>query len=108
MTECKPTRFQQSVYEATGAIPRGKVTTYKLLARRIHCRSCRAVGQALKRNPFAPKVPCHRVIASDLTVGGFQGKNTGHSITRKLRLLRAEGVAFKAGRLVDTEQLFTY
>jgi len=107
MTERKVTEFQRRVYQATSAIPRGKVITYKLLARRIHCRSCRAVGQALKRNPFAPRVPCHRVIASNLALGGFQGKTTGASIAKKLRLLRDEGVVFTAGRLADVDQLFT-
>ena len=108
MTERKVTEFQRRVYQATSAIPRGKVTTYKLLARRIHCRSCRAVGQALKHNPFAPRVPCHRVIASNLTIGGFQGKTAGGSIARKLRMLRAEGVVFTAGRLANVGRLHTY
>jgi len=108
MTGRKATEFQRKVYRAARAIPRGKVTTYRLLARHIRCRSCQAVGQALKRNPFAPRVPCHRVIASDLTLGGFQGETTGRSIARKRRLLRAEGVTFAAGRLADAGRLFTY
>jgi len=108
MTECKVTDFQRRVYQATKAIPKGKVTTYQLLARHLHCRSSQAIGQALKHNPFAPRVPCHRVIASSLTIGGFQGKITGSCITRKFRLLKAEGVVFGAGRLADIGRLYTY
>ena len=102
------TAFQERVYRALSRVPRGKVTTYKRLAQSIRCDSCRAVGQALRCNPFAPRVPCHRVIASDLTVGGFQGKTAGGPIRRKLALLAAEGVLFKDGRLADKSRLHTY
>jgi len=71
------------------------------LARRIDCPSPRAIGQALRTNPFAPAVPCHRVIASDLTPGGFQGNRTGPVLAKKLRLLAAEGVRFKNNHLAD-------
>ena len=102
------TSFQRAVYAATSAIPRGKVTTYQLLAARIGCGSPRAVGQALKRNPFAPKVPCHRVISTDLAIGGFSGKRTGANITRKVRMLAAEGVAFTRGRLADPKRVYRF
>lgn len=102
------TPFQKKVYRAARRIPRGSVTTYKLLARHIHCRSCRAVGQALKQNPFPVKVPCHRVIASDLTIGGFRGKTAGPDIKRKQNLLAREGVLFKNGKLLDPTQIHRY
>lgn len=60
-----PTQFQKKVYEALLLIPRGKVTTYKLLANHIHCKSSQAIGQALTRNENAPQIPCHRVIKTD-------------------------------------------
>ncbi len=72
-----PTDFESRVYRTISRIPRGRVSTYKIVAARLHCGSCQAVGQALRRNPFAPKVPCHRVIASDLTLGGFAGHRSG-------------------------------
>jgi methylated-DNA-[protein]-cysteine S-methyltransferase len=100
-----PTEFQMAVYAAARRIPRGRVTTYGLLAARIGCASPRAVGQALKRNPFAPRVPCHRVIASDLRVGGFQGRRGGRAVRRKLALLEGEGVRFVNGRLADPRRL---
>ena len=86
-------------------IPRGSVITYAALARRVGCRSPRAVGQALRANPFAPKVPCHRVIASDLTPGGFVGKTNGPELRRKLSLLAAEGVKFADGRVTDPRRV---
>lgn len=66
------TAFQQKVYKACSAIPKGKVCTYKELAKKIGSpKAVRAVGSALKNNPFAPKVPCHRVVASDRSLGAL-------------------------------------
>ncbi|MCK5801705.1 MAG: MGMT family protein, partial [Lentisphaeria bacterium] len=67
----------------------------------LGCRSFQAVGQALRRNPFAPEVPCHRVIASDLGIGGFGGETSGEKIRRKLDLLESEGVRFHDGKLAE-------
>lgn len=67
-----PTPFEQRLYAACKAIPRGKVATYGQLAALLNSAP-RAVGQALRRNPFAPIVPCHRVITSSLELGGFSG-----------------------------------
>lgn len=103
-----PTSFQSRVYAALRLIPRGRVTTYKLLAGYLGCRSCRAVGQALKHNPYAPQVPCHRVIASDLTPGGFMGRRDAAAGRRKLDLLAAEGVQFQAGKLAEPKRLFFF
>ncbi len=100
-SEASITDFQRRVYEALLCVPKGKVTTYAQLAKAVGCGSPRAVGQALRRNPFAPEVPCHRVIASDLTIGGFSGQRCGELIDQKLRLLESEGVTFNQGRLVD-------
>ena len=103
-----PTRFQTQVYEAVKRIPRGKVATYASVAGRVGCRSCRAVGQALRRNPFAPVVPCHRVIASDMSLGGFNGQRSGPELGRKLKLLRREGVTFQAGKLADPRRIYAF
>jgi methylated-DNA-[protein]-cysteine S-methyltransferase len=92
------------VYEATKRIPRGKVATYKFIANTIACNSPRAVGQALRVNPFAPEVPCHRVIASNLSIGGFFGEVSGEKISVKLALLAQEGVEFSEGKLKDPRQ----
>lgn len=103
-----PREFENHVYDAVRHIPKGCVTTYGILAHAVGCRSCRAVGQALRRNPYAPEVPCHRVIASDLRIGGFAGSRTGPSIERKRRMLAAEGVTFRKGRLADPDRVFRF
>ena len=71
-------------------VPAGSTITYGELARRIGCRSAQAVGQALKRNPFAPHVPCHRVVAADGSIGGYFGEREGEMIDRKRKLLEKE------------------
>lgn len=103
------TDFQRRVYAAVRRIPRGSVTTYRLLAMALgRGGSCRAVGQALRANPLAPKTPCHRVIASDLSIGGFRGATEGTAIARKTALLEREGVAFANGKLCDPGRVFRF
>ncbi len=95
--------FTRAVLSRVAAIPPGSVTTYGALARSMGApKAARAVGAALRANPFAPAVPCHRVIASSLELGGFEGVARGGAPGAKKRaLLAAEGVAFDAaGRLV--------
>lgn len=84
------TPFQRRVYLELLSVPCGQTITYGELARRIGCRSAQAVGQALKRNPFAPEVPCHRVVASDGSLGGYLGQRSGKQVERKRELLDKE------------------
>ncbi len=84
------TEFQRRVYLELLRVPSGTTITYGELARRIGCRSAQAIGQALKRNPFAPEVPCHRVIAADGSLCGYNGKRDGEMIERKRMLLEKE------------------
>jgi len=91
------TPFQKAVYEVTRKIPKGKVATYGQIASLIgKPRAARAVGNALNRNPFAPKVPCHRVVNSNGTIGGF-AFGTG----KKVALLRKEGLRIKDDKIVN-------
>lgn len=102
----QPSPFDQSVYAVVRAIPAGRVATYAAVARALGCGSPRAVGQALRRNPFAPQVPCHRVISSRLTLGGFQGHTIGQPMAAKRQLLAKEGVQFDPdGRLLDSARV---
>lgn len=102
MKERAPTAFERRVYDALCRVPRGKVTTYGRLGREIGCASAQAIGQALRRNPYAPEVPCHRVVSADGGIGGFAGETNGAEIERKIGMLRAEGVAFnEAGRVTQ-------
>ena len=89
-----PTAFEARVYAACSAVPAGRVTTYGALAA-VVSSSARAVGGALSRNPFAPAVPCHRVIAAGARLGGFSGTAGDTPETRKkVALLTSEGVRF--------------
>lgn len=89
------TKFQCQVYRKLLEVPKGKVTTYRDLGNSISCKSSQAIGQALKRNPFAPQVPCHRVVRSDYSVGGFSSSTSDESVSKKIKLLKDEGVAFE-------------
>ena len=95
---------QQRVYALLVQIPAGKITSYATLAKVLNT-SPRAIGGALRNNPFAPEVPCHRVIAADGYVGGFKGDwekaPSGINQAMKLELLKGEGVEFDGqGRLL--------
>lgn len=86
--------FHRRVYEVARAIPPGEVLTYGEVARRIgEPGAARAVGQALGRNPFAPVIPCHRVLAAGGRSGGFSAEGGAHT---KLRMLEIEGARLDA------------
>ena len=91
--------FSEKVWEACRLVPRGKVTTYKEIARKLGTNAYRAVGNSLNANPYAPLVPCHRVVNSSGAVGGF-ASGSG----RKEKILRSEGVLVRNGRVVDFEK----
>lgn len=90
-----PTAFEHKVYNVCKRIPSGRVTTYGDLAKALGS-SPRAVGQALRRNPYAPAVPCHRVISASLQIGGFNGcwDDASPEVVRKRNMLQQEGVQF--------------
>jgi len=97
-------KFEERVWKLMEKIPKGKVTTYGLLAKKLNTKAYRAVGNACRRNPYAPKVPCHRVVRSDGTVGGFSGRTSGKAVERKIRLLRKEDIRVEDGKIVDFEK----
>ncbi|UCF18737.1 MAG: methylated-DNA--[protein]-cysteine S-methyltransferase [Gemmatimonadota bacterium] len=81
--------FERRVLQATSRIPFGTTASYAQLARRIHRpTAARAVGNALRKNPLPIVIPCHRVIRSDGSPGGYSGRT---AVDHKLRLLRHEG-----------------
>jgi len=80
------TDFEKAVYSAVMKIPIGETRSYKWVARQIGSpKSSRAVGNALNKNPYAPYVPCHRVIASDGTLGGYS-----LGLSKKMKILKKE------------------
>tara|TARA_Y100001970_G_scaffold270621_1_gene364750 strand:- start:4507 stop:4779 length:273 start_codon:yes stop_codon:yes gene_type:complete len=88
----KSTLFQRKVWLYLKRIPRGKVKTYSEVAKAIgKPLAVRAVANAIAKNPYSPRVPCHRVIRSDGSLGGYSGK--GGTKTKKL-LLKKEGITF--------------
>ena len=85
----KGTKFQLKVWKYIKKIPKGKVKSYKEVAIGINIpNSARAVANACAKNPYAPIVPCHRVIRSDGSIGGFSGQG---GIKAKKKLLKKEG-----------------
>jgi len=86
----KGTKFQIKVWKYLKGIRKGKVVTYKQVAIGINQpKSARAVANACAQNPYAPKIPCHRVIRSDGSLGGYSARG---GIKRKHRLLKSEKV----------------
>lgn len=100
------TPLASRTYDLLRTVPKGRVTTYKALADALGTRAYRAIGQFMKHNPYAPNVPCHRVVASDGSLGGFMGKKSGEEIRNKIRLLSSEGVIIKANKVVDFPAVF--
>ena len=87
--------FEQKVYKLVKKIPKGKVSTYKIIAAKAgNKRAYRAVGNALNKNRDK-KVPCHRVISSDGKVGGF-----ARGTQEKIRILKKEGIKIKKDKVI--------
>ena len=91
------TKFQSECYEALKKVPKGKVITYAGLARMVgRPKAHRAVGSAMNKNPYAPQVPCHRVVKSNGDLGGF-----ATDIKVKIKRLQKEGVLVSDNKIVD-------
>ena len=86
--------FNERCYSILRKVPKGKVTTYKEIAKALKTKAYRAVGNAMNKNPYAPKVPCHRVISSDGSLGGFAS-----GPKKKIAMLKKEGVPVIAGKI---------
>lgn len=107
ISQSSKTPFQKRVLSLLCQIPRGSFTTYAAISANLRT-SPRAVGGAVKNNEWAPKVPCHRVIAVNGEIGGFFGSwgrngEAGKNDEKKRKLLRDEGVKFdEKGRAIGT------
>lgn len=89
------TPYRKRLYRTLMSVPQGRFTTYAAISDYLKS-SARAVGNGMRNNPFAPQVPCHRVLAADGSIGGFGGswgKDGKHS-DKKVKLLAEEGVNF--------------
>lgn len=106
IANCNKTPFQKRVLSLLCQVPRGRVTTYGLMSKHLGS-SPRAIGNAMRRNPFAPEVPCHRVVATGGALGGFKGQwpkdGEGITLDEKRVLLRGEGIKFDgSGKVLGT------
>lgn len=90
--------FSNKTLNLVKTIPKGKVTTYKEIAKRLHTKAYRAVGHALRCNDKPIIIPCHRVVNSDGRVGGYKGKKNSKE---KIRLLEKEGIKIKIGKITN-------
>ena len=89
--------FNKKVWAALKLIPRGRVTTYKELAKYLgKPKAARAVGNACGKNPDAPRAPCHRVVKSDGSLGGYGG-----GAKRKIKLLKKEDIRVNKGKVEE-------
>lgn len=90
--------FADKVYALCKRIPKGRVSTYKEIGNALGGKGqvYRAVGVALNRNPYAPVVPCHRVVNSNGNVGGF-----AHGTKKKVEMLRAEGIKIENAKIKE-------
>ena len=93
--------FNEKVWTLCARVPRGKVTTYGEIAHKLGTRAYRAVGNALNKNPYAPMVPCHRVIGSTGELTGFAS-----GLRRKEQMLESEGIDVHNGRVNLQEYMY--
>ena len=98
----EPKITASKVFELTSQIPRGRVSTYAAIASALNSGGYRAVGQILKRNPTPIDVPCHRVVKSDGSIGGYGGAS---GFSKKIELLKSEGLKIDGTTILDFEQV---
>ena len=104
-------KFYEKVYKVCRKVPKGKVTTYGAIAKKLKSKAYRAVGTAMHKNPYGyfnckgkDMVPCHRVINSNGFIGQF-----GHGQKNKIKLLKSEGIFVDKNKLIDLKKyLFNF
>ncbi|MBA3064268.1 MGMT family protein [Candidatus Woesearchaeota archaeon] len=93
-------QFNEKVLKLTKKIPRGRVTTYKIIAEKLKTKAYRAVGTALHNNKRPIIIPCHRVVNSNGFVGGY-----AKGIKKKTELLKKEGIKIKNKKIEYFEKI---
>ena len=92
--------FKEKVLRLTKRIPKGSVTTYKIIAEKLNTHAYRAVGTALHNNKKPITIPCHRVVNSDGFIGGY-----AKGIEQKIKLLKKEGINIKNKKIINFEKV---
>ena len=95
--------FNDRCYQILKKVPSGKITTYKEIARALKSKAYRAVGNAMNKNPYAPNIPCHRVIKNTGEVGGFAS-----GAKKKIQMLKKEGVEINKGKINLEKYLYKF
>ena len=96
--------FNKRCYQKLVLIPKGMISTYAEIAKSLDSKAYRAVGNAMANNPHPISIPCHRIIKSDGTLGGY-----ALGISKKIQLLKKEGIKIKNNKVVDFEsKLFRF
>lgn len=95
--------FNERCYVILKKVPRGKVTTYREIAKVLKSKAYRAVGTAMNKNPDSPRIPCHRVVNSDGSIGGF-----ALGTKKKIQLLKKEGIEIKNGKIDLKKYLYKF
>lgn len=95
--------FNERCYHILKKVPKGKVTTYREIAKALKSKAYRAVGNAMHKNPHAPRVPCHRVVKSDGNIGRFAS-----GTKKKIQLLKKEGIEIKKGKIDLKKYLYKF
>ena len=101
-------QFSEKIWQLCKKVPKGRVTTYKLLAEAAGTKAYRAVGNAMNKNPYGlmscgygdDMVPCHRVVDSKGHLHGFR-----HGLKKKAELLRKEGIKTRSGKIIGFEKV---
>ena len=102
------TTFAQEVYELIRSIPKGKISTYKEVAKAIgKPKAVRAVGHVLKANRHPDKTPCYKIVRSDGSLGGYCGSDP-KNISRKERLLKRDGIKVVDGKVDLRKYLYRF
>src|SRR3989344_8373316 len=86
--------FNERCYILLKKVQKGKVTTYKAIADALNSKAYRAVGNAMNKNPYAPLVPCHRVVKNNGEIGGFAS-----GTRKKIEMLKKEGIKITKGKI---------
>ena len=95
--------FNEKCYNLLQKVPKGKVTTYREIAHALNTKAYRAVGNAMHKNPHAPKVTCHRVVKSNGGIGGYT-----EGTKNKIKLLRKEGIIIKNNKIDLKKYLYKF
>jgi methylated-DNA-[protein]-cysteine S-methyltransferase len=94
-------KFSQDCHKLLRKIPQGKVTTYKVIAEKLGTKGYRAVGQIVGANNDIPNAPCHRVVKTDGTIGGY-----ALGVDKKIAILKTEGVEVQDGKITNFKEIF--